>query len=216
MRPSARAARTRGAHGGREGGDDDVGDVAADAASGGGGGGEVGGHVDEGARLAGADLVEEDTGMALADDDVAVVLRGKGAVAELEGVELGADDGGGGEVLLAELGGVAVGDDGELAEEAVGLLSARLLVGGDGGDAEDLVESWPVMVSVTSVSKMLMLGCAPQALRSCMMKRPWWKHRPSGRRRWMSLSDSPSARSLCDPVDGLHPFHRRLQRDRGR
>lgn len=113
----------RGPDRGGQGGQDDVGHVAADAAAGGRGLGQALGHVDEDAGLARADLVQEN-GAGGADDDVAVPGARQVAVEELERVELAADDGRLGDVLLAEARGVAVGHDGQLPEEAVGLLLA--------------------------------------------------------------------------------------------
>ena len=115
-------------------------DVAADAAVGWRRLGDARGHIEEGAGLVGADLVEED-GCNVADDDVAETRLGELGVDELEGVELAAEEGFGGGDFLAERGVVAVGDDGELSEKVVGNLFARVAVLGLGSclDAQDLV-----------------------------------------------------------------------------
>lgn len=86
----------------------------------------------------GADLVEEH-GVGISNDYMAVAGLRELAVDELEGVELGLDDGSGVKDLFSEFGVVAVGDDGQLAKEVIGLLDSRLLVGGAGLDAEDLI-----------------------------------------------------------------------------
>ncbi|KND88715.1 hypothetical protein TOPH_06627 [Tolypocladium ophioglossoides CBS 100239] len=129
----------RGADAGGQRGYGHVLDVPTDAAGRGRGLGDALRDVEQGACLAGADLVEQDGG-GVADDDVAKVLLRQRAVDELEGVELALHDGLVAEDLLAELGVVAVGNDSQVAKEVVALLLARLPVDSRPGlDAENLV-----------------------------------------------------------------------------
>lgn len=99
-------------------GNDDVKHVVLDTSCFDASAGQALGDVDEDACLVGADLVDEDRG-GVGENDMAVVRHGEFGVDHLEAVELAADLGLIGQVLLAELRGIAVGDEGDGAKVVV-------------------------------------------------------------------------------------------------